>query len=87
MFVINYDIKDTETIDKFINRAKELGEIETFLSNAIFLDCNKNTNEVYNKLRECIADSDLFFITPFNKQDMNGWLNKTSVDWLINKNF
>ena len=87
MFIINYDIKDADTISKFINKAKELGETEIFLSNAIFLNCNKTTNEVYNELRQCIADSDLFFITLFNKKEMNGWLNKTSVDWLINKNF
>ncbi len=86
MYNINYDIKDTNRQIAFVTKAGELGSVNLYFPTALFLDSNMSCSEVYEKLKECLEPSDLFFITKVDPNERNGWLNTNTIDWLLKKN-
>lgn len=87
MFVINYDIKSSDRTNAFMTKAKEYGEVETYIPNAMFLNTAYDRSFIYDQLRKELRDEDLLFITPIRSNEISGWLHSSSVDWISRHQF
>lgn len=89
VYIVNYDIKDSERKDAFLNSAKKIGETIQFLPHSLFID-SSNTNQdqsyIYGELKQSISDDDLFIVTQAPLAKMSGWLTSSVVDWLKKHN-
>lgn len=89
VYIVNYDIKDVERKDAFLNAAKNVGEILHYLPHALFIDCldsSRDQNSIYQLLKESITDDDLFIVVQAPLSRMSGWLTSSAVDWLKSHN-
>jgi len=89
LYIVNYDIKDTERKDAFLNEAKKIGEIIQYLPHALFihsLDTNQSQATIYNQLKKITSDEDLFVVSQAPLAQMSGWLTSSVVDWLKSHN-
>ena len=85
VYIVNYDIKDAERKDAFLNEAKKIGETLQYLPHALFIyipDVNKTQNTIYSQLKPVTADDDLFIVSKAPLSSMSGWLTSSAVDWL-----
>ena len=85
VYIVNYDIKDAERKDAFLNEAKKIGETLQYLPHALFIyipDVNKTQNTIYSQLKQVTADDDLFIVSQAPLSSMSGWLTSSAVDWL-----
>lgn len=85
LYIVNYDIKDAERKDAFLNEAKKIGETIQYLPHALFiysLDANLNQGAIYNQLKQITSDEDLFIVSRTPLSQMSGWLTSSVVDWL-----
>ena len=89
IYIVNYDIKNAERKDAFLNEAKKIGETLPYLPHALFIDCldaSQNQNSIYSKLKRSITDDDLFVVIQAPLARMSGWLTSSVVDWLRSHN-
>lgn len=85
IYIVNYDIKNAERKDAFLNEAKKMGDTSPYLPHAFFIDCpdaNQNQNTIYSQLKQSITDEDLFIVVRAPLASMSGWLTSSVVDWL-----
>jgi hypothetical protein len=85
VYIVNYDIKDAERKDTFLNEAKKIGDIFQYLPHAMFLystDNSKDQSSIYTQLKHVTTDDDLFIVTRASLSSMSGWLTSSAVDWL-----
>ncbi len=89
VYIVNYDIKDADRKDAFLNEAKKIGETLQFLPHALFIysiDVNQNQSTIYTQLKGVTTDDDLFIVSRATLSDMSGWLTSSVVDWLKSHN-
>ena len=89
VYIVNYDIKDTERKDAFLNEAKKIGETLQFLPHALFIysiDVNISQSTIYAELKKTTTDDDLFIVSRAPLSSMSGWLTSSAVDWLKSHN-
>lgn len=89
IYIVNYDIKNAERKDAFLNEAKKIGEISPYLPHALFIDCrnaDQDQNTIYSQLKQSITDEDLFVVVRAPLSSMSGWLTSSVVDWLKTHN-
>lgn len=87
VYIVNYDIKDSERKDAFLNEAKKIGETLQFLPHGLFVYCNNTDQDtIYSQLKSITSDEDLFLVTEAPLSKMSGWLTSSVVDWLKTHN-
>lgn len=89
VYIVNYDIKDAERKDAFLNEAKKIGETLQYLPHAIFIysaDATLDQKKIYNQLKQVINEDDLFIVSRSPLSNMSGWLTSSVVDWLKSHN-
>lgn len=89
VYIVNYDIKDADRKDAFLNEAKNIGEILQYLPHALFIyniDANVNQGTIYAQLKQITSDEDLFVVSRAPLSQMSGWLTSSVVDWLKSHN-
>lgn len=89
IYIVNYEIKDPERKDAFLNSAKQIGETIPYLPHAFFIACpdtNQNQSSIYHQLKGVISDEDLFIVVQAPLTRMSGWLTSSVVDWLKSHN-
>ena len=89
VYIVNYDIKEAERKDAFLNEAKKIGETFHYLPHALFIysaDTSKDKSSIYTQLKHVTTDDDLFIVTITSLSDMSGWLTSSAVDWLKSHN-
>lgn len=89
VYIVNYDIKDTDRKANFLSEAKKIGDTLQFLPHALFvssLDINTNQGAIYNQLKQVTNDDDLFIVSQAPLSQMSGWLTSSAVDWLKTHN-
>ena len=85
LYIVNYDIKDAERKDAFLNEAKKIGETFQYLPHALFIfnpDISKDQTFIYTQLKHVTTEDDLFVVTSTLLSNMSGWLTSSAVDWL-----
>lgn len=89
IYIVNYDIKNAERKDAFLNEAKKIGDVSPYLPHALFIDCrnvDQDQNTIYSQLKQSITDEDLFVVVRAPLSSMSGWLTSSVVDWLKTHN-
>ena len=89
VYIVNYDIKDAERKDTFLNEAKKIGETLQYLPHALFIfspDTSKDQSSIYTQLKHFTTDDDLFIVARTALSNMSGWLTSSAVDWLKSHN-
>ena len=89
VYIINYDIKDEERKDAFLNAAKNLGATLQYLPHSLFIDCpdtNLNQSTIYSQLKQVTSNEDLFLVAQAPLSTLSGWLTSSVVDWLKEHN-
>lgn len=46
----------------------------------------KNINDVCDDIRKHLGESDIFYLSQLNMQDINGWMPSTTWNWLKEHN-
>lgn len=85
---LTYELKDTERdYSDLYSYIESLGETMHFLKNAWWIDLKQNYEDaILDELKKRMGSEDLFQIVNVTDQYTNGWLAKSSWDWMKEHN-
>ncbi len=82
LYIVLYEIKDTQREAQFLTKLNELGSSVLFLPRSYFLKSEQNKEYVYENLKNGMRDEDLLFISESSTSEMSGWIPTSAVNWL-----
>ena len=87
LFVVDIDIKDSARKSTFATGISQLGNTHQMFENTWLLDSNRQRNDIYTSLRANLNDSDLILIIQTSRDDLSGWVPKSTIEWLNEHNY
>ena len=86
LYIIAYDLNNPgKDYTKLFQSIESLGDALHIQKSVWLLKTDNNADSIVNFLRENMNDNDILFVSELNKNNYQGWMNRTYWEWLKNE--